>query len=197
MGSSVLLLPICADVQDLCLRLYYKDWRVQLHRIKSPQDLGAGLVFVFIGCTGLYFGMSLTYGSARTMGPGYFPIWLSAIILLMGLICLVKALLLNGPPIDAVKLRPIICVFAGVLAFGYLVEDIRLEPALILLTVIATQGRSDTNQKQMLLLAVTMAFASVLIFVVLLGQAMPTWSGEYISMFFAKTWALISAARGH
>lgn len=165
-------------------------------RVKSPQDLGAGLLFVFIGCVGIYFGKDLTYGSSRAMGPGYFPIWLSTIIMGMGFICLVKCVLLNGPPIDKIPLRPILCVFAGVLAFGYLVETIKLEPALILMTIIATQGRKDTNQKQMLILALCMAFASVLIFVVLLGQAMPTWSGEYMSAFFSKLWALISSARG-
>ena len=57
--------------------------------------------------------------------------------------------------------------------------------------------RNDwNNYKKMLILAVTMAFASVLIFVVVLGQAMPTWSGEYFSAFFSKIWSLFSSARG-
>lgn len=165
-------------------------------RIKSPQDLGAGLLFIFIGCVGIYFGKDLTYGSARAMGPGYFPIWLSWLINTMGAICLVKAFTIDGPAIKAIPLRPIFFVFAGVLAFGYLIETIKLEPALILLTVIATQSRKDTNYKKMLILAVTMAFASVIIFVVVLGQAMPTWSGEYFSAFFSKIWALFTASRG-
>ncbi len=165
-------------------------------RVKSPQDLGAGLLFIFIGLVGIYFGKDLTYGSARSMGPGYFPTWLSWIIMGMGGICLFKCFTLDGPPIERIPLRPILCVFAGVLAFGYLIEHIRLEPALVLLVAIATQGRSDTNQKKMLLLAVCMAFASVLIFVVLLGQAMPTWSGDYLSAAFTKLWSLFSSAKG-
>lgn len=167
-----------------------------MHRVKSPQDLGAGLLFIFIGSIGIWYGKDLTYGSARAMGPGYFPMWLSSIIIVMGLICLLRAAILEGDPIEKIPLRPLVCVFAGVLAFGYLVETIKLELALILLTVISTQARSDTNQKQMLILAVTMAIASVLVFVVVLGQAMPTYTGEYFSGFFQKIWSLTFGLRG-
>lgn len=167
-----------------------------MNRVKSPQDLGAGLLFIFIGGMGLWFGKDLTYGSARAMGPGYFPIWLSSIIAVMGVICLVRAAILQGEPIERIPLRPLLFVFAGVLAFGYLIETVRLEIALILLTAISTQARSDTNQKQMLILAVVMALASVLVFVVLLGQAMPTYTADIMSGFFKNIWSLFSAARG-
>jgi hypothetical protein len=41
-----------------------------------------------------------------------------------------------------------------------------------------------------------MAFAAVIIFVVLLGQAMPTWSSDYISPIFSKIGSLFSSLRG-
>jgi hypothetical protein len=46
-------------------------------RVRSPQDLGAGLVFVLIGVAGVYFGTDLTFGTAARMGPGFFSILLS------------------------------------------------------------------------------------------------------------------------
>ncbi len=54
-------------------------------RVKSPQDLGAGLVFLMIGGAGLYFGSDLTFGSSARMGPGYFPTLLSILIIAIGL----------------------------------------------------------------------------------------------------------------
>ena len=33
-------------------------------RVRSPQDLGAGLVFTLIGLAGFYFGTDLTFGTA-------------------------------------------------------------------------------------------------------------------------------------
>ena len=224
-------------------------------RVKSPQDLGAGLLFIFIGCVGLYFGRELTYGSARSMGPGYFPIWLSWIINGMGAICIFRAVTIAGEPIGRIPLRPIAWVSLGVLLFGYLIEHIKLELALLLLTVVVTQSRrqndlaqtivmvfsavfalavisvtfqtfaflkpvgefvinfspwlvlalfviyvvltwSDRDARQSMILAVCMALAAVIIFVVLLGQAMPTWTSDYIAPIFTKIGSIFSGLRG-
>lgn len=224
-------------------------------RVKSPQDLGAGLLFLFIGCMGLYFGKDLTYGSARAMGPGFFPIWLSWIINFMGVVCLVRAVTIEGDPIATIPIRPILWVSVAVLLFGYLIEHVRLELALLTLAVVATQSRrqtdfpqkvvagfailfgiaiaatrlqtfgflkpfgdmvlhlspwialalfaiyalltwGDRDARQTVILAVCMAFAAVTIFVVLLGQAMPTWSADYISPIFSKIGSLFSSLRG-
>jgi len=224
-------------------------------RVKSPQDLGAGLLFIFIGGVGVYFGKGLTFGSARTMGPGFFPIWLSWIIMTMGAICCVKSIALNGPEIERIQLKPILFVFAGVLLFGYLTEHVKLELSLVLLTLVVTQSRrgldlaqwaviatcsalgvgvlcavfpplanfkslgdsiitmapwaitalflivailtgGERHQRQMLLLAMAMAIVSVIVFVVLLGQPMPTFTAEYFSTAISKLGSLFLGAKG-
>lgn len=224
-------------------------------RVKSPQDLGAGLLFLFIGCVGLYFGKDLTYGSARTMGPGYFPIWLSWIINGMGVICVVRSLILDGEEIGRIPFKPILWVSVGVLLFGYLMEYVKLELALLVITIVATQSRrstdlsqkiialfalvfgvailskyagwlsvlkplgetvldlspwlavamfviyallswSDRDARQTMILAVSMAIAAVLIFVVILGQAMPTWTADYMTAFFSKIGSIFTGSAG-
>lgn len=224
-------------------------------RVKSPQDLGAGLLFIFIGCVGLYFGKDLTYGSARSMGPGYFPIWLSWIINFMGAICLFRAVTIEGEDIGRIPLKPIAWVCIGVLLFGYMIEHIKLELALLLLTVLATQSRRETDlaqkvviaaalvlgvavlsltfqtfaflkpfgefivsvapwfvlalfvvyaamtwkgrdERQTMILAVCMAIAAVLIFVVILGQAMPTFTSDFFSSIFSKVGSVFKGVKG-
>ena len=224
-------------------------------RVKSPQDLGAGLLFIFIGCVGVYFGTDLTFGSARRMGPGFFPMWLSWLIMTMGAICCAKSLALNGPQIERISLKPILFVFLGVLLFGYLTEHVKLELSLILLTLVVTQSRremdlvqkiviatsavlgvgvlcavfpplasfkglgdriveaaawviialflavaaltsGDKHQRQTLLLSLGMALVSVIVFVVLLGQPMPTFTAEHISVAMSKIGALFTSAKG-
>lgn len=147
-------------------------------RVRSPQDLGAGAVFILIGLVGLYMGWDLTYGSARNMGPGFFPIWLSWLIIAMGVVCLFRAVTLDGPAVQALNYRVVFFVFAGALLFGYLIEHIGLFFALILMTLVATQARRDTNLKEVAILAVVMAFLAVIVFVYVLGQAMPAWWGR-------------------
>jgi len=147
-------------------------------KVRSPQNLGAGVVFILIGLVGLYMGWDLTYGSPRNMGPGFFPIWLSWLIIAMGAICVFRSVAFDGPPIQAMNFRVVGCVFLGALLFGYLIEYIGLFFALILMTLVATQARKDTSLKEVAILAVCMAFLAVIVFVFILGQAMPAWWGR-------------------
>lgn len=147
-------------------------------RVKSPQDLGAGIIFIIIGLVGLYFGKDLTYGTASRMGPGYFPIWLSGIILVLGVITGGRSLAVKGPRIEPFRIRPIFFVLAGVIVFAYLIEYIGLAISIFLMTLIAVQSRSDTRQMEMILLAAGLSIGAVVVFVYVLGQAMPPWWGR-------------------
>ena len=79
-------------------------------RVRSPQDLGAGAVFVTIGAAGLYFGQDLAFGSSARMGPGYFPTILSYLIIAIGLVLAVKSLATDGPPIERFSFRPLFAI---------------------------------------------------------------------------------------
>ena len=147
-------------------------------RVKSPQDLGSGIIFGIIGIVGLYFGKDLTYGTAARMGPGYFPMWLSSLILGMGVILCCRSLVIKGPRIETMQIRPIFFVLAGILVFAYLIEHIGLAISLFLMTMIAVQSRSDTKKLEVVMLAVGLSIGAVIVFVYVLGQAMPAWWGR-------------------
>lgn len=147
-------------------------------RVRSPQDLGAGVLFVAIGAVGLYLAKDLTYGSPRSMGPGFFPTWLSGTILALGIITAARSLVLAGPPIGRLNLRPLLFVLAAVLACGLLIEHVGLAISLVVMTAIAGLSRRDTRWGETMVLAVAMAVAAVVVFVHLLGQSMPAWWGR-------------------
>src|SRR5262245_39036604 len=94
--------------------------------IKSQQDVGAGLLFMAIGFAGLYFGRDLVYGAATQMGPGYFPTWLSWIIIAIGTFIAARGLVFEGPAIERPRLRPILLICTSLLAFGFLLTTIGL-----------------------------------------------------------------------
>jgi hypothetical protein len=147
-------------------------------RVKSPQDLGAGIIFAIIGLVGLYYGKDLTYGTAARMGPGYFPMWLSGIILGMGVILVCRAMVIKGPRVEAFQIRPIFFILSAVVVFAYTIAHIGLALSLFFMTMIAVQSRSDTRQLEMILLAVGLSIGGVIVFVYVLGQAMPPWWGR-------------------
>lgn len=147
-------------------------------RVKSPQDLGAGLLFIAIGGLGLYLAKDLNFGSARSMGPGFFPTWLSGLVIALGIITAARSLVLAGPPIGRLNLRPLLFILAAVVLGGFLIDKFGLAIALVAMTAVAALSRADTKWAEVLALGVIMAVVSVVVFVYLLGQPMPAWWGR-------------------
>jgi hypothetical protein len=147
-------------------------------RIKSPQDVGAAVVFMAIGLAGAYFGQDLRFGSAGNMGPGYFPVILSWVIFAIGVIVGTKALSIEGPPIEPVQLRPILVIIAAIIAFGFLIEKAGLAITAALLTILAAYARRGVSLLETILLAAALALFCVLLFVYALSQPFPAWWGR-------------------
>jgi len=149
-----------------------------MFRVKNPQDLGAALVFVLIGLAGLYFGKDLTFGTASRMGPGFFPTWLNFLILVLGVGVGLKALAIEGPRVEPIQLRPILFIVAAILVFGFLINAVGLALTAAFLTILSSFARRGANLTETLLLAIALAVFGVVVFVYLLGQALPAWWGR-------------------
>jgi hypothetical protein len=146
--------------------------------VRSPQDLGAGIVFLLIGIAGIYFGSDLNVGTASRMGPGYFPIMLSWLIIAIGLVVGFRGVTVEGPPIEPVQLRPILFIIAAILVFGFLIESIGLALTALALSVFAAYARREVKLGETILLGVGLGIFTVLVFVYVLGQALPAWWGR-------------------
>jgi membrane-bound metal-dependent hydrolase YbcI (DUF457 family) len=151
-----------------------------MFRIKSPQDAGAAAVFIVIGVAGIYFGNDLRFGSSASMGPGYFPIILSWIIVAIGLIVGAQALAVEGPRIEPIQLRPILVIVASILIFGYVIDKVGLAITAGLVTVLAAFARKwrEVNLVETVLLAGGLGLFCVVLFVYALGQPFPAWWGR-------------------
>lgn len=147
-------------------------------RVRSPQDFGAGILFLLIGVAGIYFGRDLAFGSTSNMGPGYFPTIISALITLIGVIVAAKALSVDGPPIEKVHIRPILFLMLAIAAFGFLIAKIGVVISAFLLIMLAAYARREVNFIETIIFAIATSIFVVLIFVYALGQPMPIWWGN-------------------
>ena len=146
-------------------------------RVRSPQDFGSAILIILIGAAGVYFGSELTMGTAGRMGPGYFPRLLSWIIIAIGLFIGFKSLVIDGPPIQPPKLRPMLFVLTSILIFGYSMRVIGLALTAIILVFIAAHARRDVNYLETAIFAVGLSLGTILVFVYALGQPLPAWWG--------------------
>ena len=144
-------------------------------RVKNPQDFGAAAVFVVVGAAGLYFASDLAFGTASRMGPGYFPTLLSAIILLIGLVLGVKALSIEGPPVERIPLRPILVIVVCIAGFGALIERLGVAIAAAALVLVASYARPGARPVESIALAVGLSVFVIAVFVYALAQPLPVW----------------------
>lgn len=138
---------------------------------KSLRDLAAGLIFIAFGLS--FAGIAMTYdlGSALRMGPGYFPMLLGGLLVVLGLAIAAEGIVRgDGEAIGAIAWRGLIFLTAAVLVFGFSVRRLGLAPALFLAVLLAAFSSARTRAWMALAMAAGLTVLCVLIFVEGLGM---------------------------
>jgi hypothetical protein len=146
-----------------------------MFHIKKPRDLGAAAIFLLIGLVGLWVARDYDYGAASEMGPGYFPVLVSALLILIGLVVGAQSFAVNGPPIEPIQWRSALLILAGVVVFGLLIEYAGLVGTVIATVLVAGYATHEARLKWSIGLAVLLAAACVAIFIYGLNQAISIW----------------------
>lgn len=93
-------------------------------RVRLTADGLTGFFFLALGGFVLVYGARYPIGNAVRMGPGYFPRLVSAGLVLLGLLLVVRSLRRGGETIGSFALRPLLLVLLGTFAFGLLIERV-------------------------------------------------------------------------
>ena len=148
-------------------------------KVKSPQDFWAGLLFLVIGGLALWLGRGYAFGTATKMGPGYMPTILSWALVLVGAFLALRALALEGAPIETSLIRPQFFILLAIVAFGLLIERVGLAPAIIVVTLIAANASREMRWTETFAVAVGLAVLCVGLFIYLLGQPLAIWAWDF------------------
>jgi hypothetical protein len=145
--------------------------------VKNQKDLCAGLLFVAIGGVAVIAASGYPFGSTRQMGPGYFPLLLGGILILLGAAIGGRALWAGEvKPLPAVPFRPLVLVTLSILIFAVMLERFGLVPAILATVAVSCLGGHEFRIREALLLAVFLAAACVLLFHVALGLPFALWN---------------------
>jgi hypothetical protein len=143
-------------------------------RLNAPKDLAAGLIFVVFGLGTFLKARSYEIGTAVHMGPGYFPAAVGLVLAAIGLAAIVRGLVAKTPdPITPHRLLPLVLIFAGVLAFSFLLERTGLVIASAVLIGLACFERLRTRPLEVLIIYVVLTAFSAVVFVRALGLQLP------------------------
>lgn len=143
--------------------------------IRHPKDFWAGIIFIFFGLAAVIIGQDYQMGTAGRMGPAYFPTILGGLLALIGVACVVRAMMRPGDAIGAFHLKNLLIVLLAVALFGVLMRGAGLAPAIVVLVMLSAWASPQFKLLPSVLIAVGLAAFSALLFVKLLGLPMPVF----------------------
>lgn len=105
------------------------------------KDLAAGVIFILVGVVyGSIAWFGLTIGEALNMGPGYFPIVLSGMLVALGLAIMGRSFVdtVGREPFGVVPWRGVVMLSLATILFAAFVEELGLLPGVFLTAFLAT-----------------------------------------------------------
>ena len=145
------------------------------------KDLYGGALLIVLGASAAYAGLRYHVGTLSRMGPGFFPVTVGGILVLVGILIMLSAKSPDGAT-GVEEQRPrewrawiLICV--GIVAFVVLGRYGGLLPASFAIVFISALGDRDNTWISALILAATMAAVAAVVFYWALQLQLPllTW----------------------
>jgi len=119
---------------------------------------------------GLHFvngSLDMELGSARRMGPGYFPLVLGSLVSILAVMAAIKSFL-DPTKIERIDVRSFAAVSVGVAAFAFVTPNFGLIPAAFLSVLASSLADSRLSFQLKLILAFGVSLSVWLIFIVAL-----------------------------
>jgi hypothetical protein len=141
----------------------------------SLKNLLAGLIFVGFGLAFGYAASNYQIGTALRMGPGYFPIILAVIMVVLGAIIVVQSFLSGTDeiPLGQVPWRGLVLLIGALVFFGFTVRGLGLLPSLFVTVFLAGFASRSNGLVGALVLAVGLTTLCMVIFIWALGLPLP------------------------
>jgi putative tricarboxylic transport membrane protein len=153
---------------------------------RAVTDILAGAIFVAFGLA--FAATSLTYelGTPLRMGPGYFPLVLGGILVVLGLLIVGKGLV-GGADADArpgnVPWRALVLIVAALLFFGLTVRGLGVVPTTAVTVLLTALASYRTGILAAVAIAAGLTVLCVLIFLLALQLRLPMF-GPWLPVSF-------------
>ncbi len=145
------------------------------------KDVFAGATFIAFGLAFAIAASGYSLGTALRMGPGYFPLALGGLFVLLGVLTVVKGFVApDEGEVGRVPWRSLALLVAAIVFFGFAVRGLGLLPTLFLTAFLAALAGFRVGVVTAAVTAVGLTVLCYLIFVLALQLRLPllgTWIG--------------------
>jgi hypothetical protein len=134
--------------------------------IRDSKSVICGALFTSIGAGAFVAALFYPFGSAQRMGPGFFPVMLSALLVLLGMLNVLRGVRVQvDERFGKVAWRPLLAITAAVVGFALLLPHLGLLVAVAFLLVCASLGQERVRIVETLCIAVVLVLLSTALYV--------------------------------
>lgn len=138
------------------------------------EDIVSGALFVLVGAAFLYIGGSYSFGSMLRMGPGFFPVILSSLLIAVGALVLGRGWFQARARVS-IAISPTVRILAAVAIFAFFTQRLGLYPTLPAVVLVAASASEAFRWRSAVPLAIALTVVSDLIFRVALDLPLPAF----------------------
>jgi Tripartite tricarboxylate transporter TctB family len=131
------------------------------------------MLFLGFGAAYVYIGQDYRMGTARSMGPAYFPVVLGGLLVLVGAATLVRGLVRPGQPLRGFAFKEVALILGGTVLYGVLLRGAGLPIALAVMIIVSGLASIHFRWGRFALLAVGLVTFCSLVFIQGLGLPIP------------------------
>lgn len=140
---------------------------------KDTRDIIGGFSLVAMGLFAALYAQRYDLGELQEMGPGYFPTALGVLLMVLGLFIAIPAFFREGTSIN-IEWKSLLWVLISISVFAIALTKAGLVVATIL-SVLAAAVPSKSSWKSRMILAISLAVMTYLVFLLGLGMVLPVW----------------------
>jgi hypothetical protein len=138
------------------------------------KDVLAGFAFIAFGLAFAVGATSYEIGTALRMGPGYFPLVLGGLLVLLGVLIIVKGLIAGeGDEIGPVPWKAAALITGALVFFGATIRDLGVVPSVFLTALLAGLSGHRPGVVAPVVIAVGLTVTCVIVFIVALQLRLP------------------------
>lgn len=152
-------------------------------RIRSTQDLAAGIFMIVAAVIAIILSRDLSTGTLRQIGPGMLPISFAVICGFLGLMQIIGSLRFNGEQLQGWSWRGVFFVLGGACVFALTIRGFDIGPISVpslgllvagpLVMLIAGIAADDVKPIELVLFTIGMCTACILLFKYALNLPIP------------------------
>jgi hypothetical protein len=161
----------------------------------NRKDFASGIIYIGAGAFYLIYALkTLSIGQALNMGPGYFPVVLSSIVIMLGIAVVVRSFIYaDGTPFGIVPWRAVVMITLSLIFFALFLRYLGMGPTVLITVVLACTASPKIRPIEAAVTGVCVAFFCWLVFTVGVGLPIPLFGRLFEGTFLAGVEAPVLA----